>query len=185
MVQDMAANIPIGHVAEDSTEAQLNELKRVLPSEIARVATKIGKLEKELQQLEECKLDVTENLFHGLDGDDGIGEGLEPKANVRNLAVWRRLNEFKSDISREKQSIENEALRVESQIVRLKESKKWLTDMSIKVNQIPINGGDVFERNRMIKEFKGYLRKKIGLDKLEKDDIEGKSNKRSERDTQS
>jgi hypothetical protein len=50
-----------------------------------------------------------------LDGDDGgIGEGLEPKANVRNLAVWRRLNEFKSDISQEKKNIENEALRVES-----------------------------------------------------------------------
>ena len=58
---------------------------------------------------------MTENLFHGLDGDDGgIGEGLEPKANVRNLAVWRRLNEFKSDISQEKKNIENEALRVES-----------------------------------------------------------------------
>ncbi len=48
MVQDMAANIPIGHVADASPEAQLNELKRVLPSEIARVATKISKLEKEL-----------------------------------------------------------------------------------------------------------------------------------------
>ena len=44
----MAAGLPIGHVAEDSTEAQLNELKRVLPSEIARVSTTIGKLEREL-----------------------------------------------------------------------------------------------------------------------------------------
>ena len=59
-------------------------------------------------------MDVTENLFHGLEGDDGIGDGLEPKANMRNLAVWRRLNEFKSDISQEKKNIENEALRVES-----------------------------------------------------------------------
>jgi hypothetical protein len=70
--------------------------------------------------------------------------------------------------------------------VRLKESKKWLTDMSIKVNQIPVNGGDSLERNRMIKEFKGYLRKKIGLEKLEKDELESRRmNLRSNRDTPS
>ena len=36
-------------------------------------------------------MDVTENLFKGLDSGDA-------KAEVRNLAAWRRLNEFKSDI---------------------------------------------------------------------------------------
>jgi len=48
IVQDISAGIPIGHVAEDSSEEQLNELKRCLPSEIARVSTTIAKLEKEL-----------------------------------------------------------------------------------------------------------------------------------------
>ena len=45
--------------------------------------------------------------------------------------------------------------------------------MSIKVNQMPSNG-DTLEKNRMIREFKGYLRKKIGIEKLEKDEIEGR-----------
>jgi len=44
--------------------------------------------------------------------------------------------------------------------------------MSIKVNQIPVNGADGLERNRIIREFKGYLRKKIGLEKLEKDEVQ-------------
>ena len=70
----------------------------------------------ELQQLEECRLDLTENLFSGLEPTDGIGDGLrqDDKANVRNLHVWRRLNEFKSDIKGEKKNIEKEVLRVES-----------------------------------------------------------------------
>lgn len=55
---------------------------------------------------------------------------------MRNLHAWRRLNEFRSDIKGEKKSIENEALRVESQITRLSESKQWLTDMAIKINQM-------------------------------------------------
>jgi hypothetical protein len=29
---------------------------------------------------------------------------------------------------------------------------------------------DFIEQNRLIKEFKGYLRKKIGIEKLEKDE---------------
>ena len=88
-----------------------------MPTEIARVATKIAKLEKELTQLEECKLDVTENLFQGF--DEGMGQGLEAGggADLRNLAAWRRLNEFKSDIQGEKKKIEIEAMRVENQIV--------------------------------------------------------------------
>jgi len=39
-------------------------------------------------QLEECKLDLAENLFQGFD-DGMVGN---------DLATWRRLNEFKSDI---------------------------------------------------------------------------------------
>ena len=59
-----------------------------------------------------------------------------------------------------------EVLRVENQIVRLKESKQWLTDTSIKLNHLIARQADDFEKNRLIKEFKGYLRKKIGLEKL-------------------
>ena len=58
-------------------------------------------------------------------------------------------------------------MRVESQIARLKESKQWLTDMSIRINQIQVNNDGVLDRNRLVQEFKGYLRKKIGLEKLE------------------
>ena len=97
-----------------------------------------------------------------------IGEGLDAGANVRNLAAWRRLNEFKTDIQGEKKEIEMEAMRVEHQIVRLKESKQWLIDTSIKVNQLAERHSTGFEKNRLIQEFKGYLRKKIGLDKLQK-----------------
>ena len=84
---------------------------------------------------------------------------------MRNLASWRRLNEFRSDIENERKSIEMEAMRVENHIVKLRESKQWLTDMSIKINGIGVNT-DFIEQNRIIREFKGYLRKKIGLEKI-------------------
>ena len=108
-----------------------------------------------------------------------MGQGLEAGggADLRNLAAWRRLNEFKSDIQGEKKKIEIEAMRVESQIIQLRESKQWLTDMSIKINQIGVNT-DFIEQNRIIKEFKGYLRKKIGLERLEQKQEEN-SDKRS------
>lgn len=116
-------------------------MKRALPGEIARVATKIAQLEKELEKLEECKVDIAENLFAGFDegsavaadiaaGDDEE-DGERRRVDMRNLASWRRLNEFRSDIENERKSIEMEALRVENQIVKLKQSKQWLTDMSI------------------------------------------------------
>lgn len=168
MVVDLTAGIPAssGNESKESTSQHLNDLRRALPTEIARVATKITQLEKELTQLEECKLDLTENLFQGLDNDDaGMGEGLEGKGtDLRNLAVWRRLNEFKTDIDGERKKIEMEALRVQSHISKLKESKQWLTDMSIKVNQLAESSTNQYESNRLIKEFKGYLRKKIGLE---------------------
>jgi len=65
-----------------------------------------------------------------------------------------------------------EVMRVDNQIMHLKESRQWLTDMSIKVNQMAINT-DFIEQNRLIKEFKSYLRKKIGLEKQEKEQEEG------------
>ena len=40
--------------------------------------------------------------------------------------------------------------------------------MSIKVSSMGTQPGQLPEQNRLVKEFKGYLRKKIGLDKLEK-----------------
>ena len=67
-----------------------------------------------------------------------------------------------------------EVLRVENQIVRLKESKQWLTDTSIKLNHLIARQADDFEKNRLIKEFKGYLRKKIGLEKLQKEEANRK-----------
>ena len=60
-------------------------------------------------------------------------------------------------------------MRVESQILKLKESKQWLTDISIKLKTLSINT-DFIESNRIINEFKGYLRKKIGLKNLEKEE---------------
>lgn len=174
----MSAGIPLGSKAnEDFNEMQLNDLKRALPSEIARVTTLICKLEKELQQLEECRLDLTENLFSGLEPTDGIGDGLrqDDKANVRNLHVWRRLNEFKSDIKGEKKNIEREVLRVESQLAKLRESKQWLTDMSISINHININGKPSRDScSRLVSDFKNYLRKKIGLGKLERAELDCK-----------
>ena len=100
-----------------------------------------------------------------------MGQGLDAGggADLRNLAAWRRLNEFKSDIQDEKKKIEIEAMRVENQIIQLKESKQWLTDMSIKINQVGVTT-DFIEQNRIIKEFKGYLRKKIGLESLQKEE---------------
>lgn len=92
---------------------------------------------------------------------------------MRNLHAWRRLNEFRSDIKGEKKSIENEALRVESQITRLSESKQWLTDMAIKINQMQVNSSTVLERSRLVHEFKGYLRKKIGIERVEKAEADG------------
>ena len=61
---------------------------------------------------------MTENLSQGIDNDSagaigGMGEGLEGKgADLRNIAVWRRLNEFKTDIDGERKKIEMEVLRV-------------------------------------------------------------------------
>ena len=164
MLSDLTMGLPTNQPGE-SNDQQIDDLKRALPSEIARVATKIVSLEKELAQLLECKNDISENLFQGFnDGVDG-----EPGADLRNLAAWRRLNEFRSDIENERKSIEMEAMRVENHINKLKESKQWLTDMSIKINAIGINT-DFIDQSRIIKEFKGYLRKKIGLEKIQKEE---------------
>ena len=91
------------------------------------------------------------------------------------MAAWRRLNEFKSDIQNEKKNIDLEVLRVESHIAKLKESKQWLTDISIKIKTININT-DYVESNRIVKEFKGYLRKKIGLAEIEKEERKTQKN---------
>ena len=62
-----------------------------------------------------------------------------------------------------------EAMRVENHIIKLKESKQWLTDISIKINAIGVNT-DFVDSSRIIQEFKGYLRKKIGLEKIQKEE---------------
>ena len=48
--------------------------------------------------------------------------------------------------------------------------------MSIKINAIGINT-DFVERDRIIREFKGYLRKKIGLEKIQKQEDSGQNQK--------
>ena len=47
MVSDLAAGLPLG-LPDESSDKQINDLKRSLPSEIARISNKIAKLEKEL-----------------------------------------------------------------------------------------------------------------------------------------
>jgi hypothetical protein len=47
MVSDLAAGLPLGQ-PDESSDKQINDLKRSLPSEIARISNKIAKLEKEL-----------------------------------------------------------------------------------------------------------------------------------------
>ena len=163
IISDLTIGLPTGQ-HDENNDQQIDDLKRALPSEIARVATKIVSLEKEHAQLLECKTDISQNLFQGL--DEGVGG--EPGADLRNLAAWRRLNEFRSDIESERKSIEMEAMRVENHILKLKDSKQWLTDMSIKINAIGVNT-DFIDQSRIIKEFKGYLRKKIGLEQIQKE----------------
>ena len=62
-----------------------------------------------MTQLEQCKDDVELNLFEGFE-EAGVGDGLT--GNRQNLAAWRRLNEFRSDIADSKKSIELESMRV-------------------------------------------------------------------------
>jgi len=46
------------------------------------------------------------------------------------------MNEFKTDIESEKQSIEMKIMRIQSQIGALKESKTNLTKMATKLNEL-------------------------------------------------
>ena len=65
IISDLTLGMPVSDNknAGEGNEQSLTDLKRALPSEIARVSTKIAQLEKELAQLEECKVDVAQNLF--------------------------------------------------------------------------------------------------------------------------
>lgn len=47
IISGLASGLPVGEPDENNDE-QVNDLQRALPSEIARVSTKINKLEKEL-----------------------------------------------------------------------------------------------------------------------------------------
>ena len=40
-----------------------------MPVELSKVTHKIANLEREVEQLEQCKKDVSENLFDGLDDE--------------------------------------------------------------------------------------------------------------------
>ena len=52
LVTDLASGLPAEGSRENPTsDENINDLKRALPTEIARVAITIGKLEKELEQL--------------------------------------------------------------------------------------------------------------------------------------
>ena len=56
------------------------------------------------------------------------------------MGAWRRLNEFRSDMKEERKNIEVEVLKVRAQITQLKESKRKLTELAIKVNQVHLGG---------------------------------------------
>ena len=51
------------NVKKGSYDHQVDELKRLLPSEIGKVSSKIAKLEKEITQLEVCFKDLDTDLF--------------------------------------------------------------------------------------------------------------------------
>ena len=108
MVSGLAAGVPMQSSATDDTVEQLNDLKRALPTELTRIGLQIAKLEKEHEQLEACKTDLTENLFEGFEDGQGSADG------VGGLAAWRRLNEFKADMQGEKRALDVEILRVET-----------------------------------------------------------------------
>ena len=70
-----AGSLGAGAEPGQSNDEQIKELKIVLPSEIVRLTNQIEKLAKELEQLEECKKDISENLFEGFEDGGGVGAG--------------------------------------------------------------------------------------------------------------
>ena len=71
ILSGFASGLPVGEANQIHND-QINDLQKALPSEIARVSTQITKLERELEQLQECKRDISDNLFEGF--DDGMGD---------------------------------------------------------------------------------------------------------------
>lgn len=168
--ENESPNVKKSSTKKDSYNEQVSELKRLLPTEIGKIASKVAKLEKEIVQLESCFKDLDADLFQGLGGATDKDEFSGPDGN--GLGAWRRLNEFRSDMKEERKNIEVEVLKVKAQISHLRESKRKLTELAIKVNQVQLGGlkeSSGKQESQLVSEFKHYLRQKLAISREEKD----------------
>ena len=137
-----------------------------------KIADKIHKLQKELAQLEQCKRDITETLFEGLDEEESSSRKhtggdqtatFEPSKVLQTntaLGAWTRMLEFKPDIEAEKKAIEMEILRVQSQIAHLQDSKDNLAKMGQQLSELQDSANEA-EKVQLVADFKHYLRGKV------------------------
>ena len=137
-----------------------------------KIADKIHKLQKELAQLEQCKRDITETLFEGLDEEESSSRKhtggdqtatFEPSKVLQTntaLGAWTRMLEFKTDIEAEKKAIEMEILRVQSQIAHLQDSKDNLAKMGQQLSELQDSANEA-EKVQLVADFKHYLRGKV------------------------
>ena len=96
----------------------------MIPVELSKVTHKITALEKEIKQLEQCKLDIKENLYEGLNDDvsmsieaSGKLDGTKKSdVNLRGLSAWRRMNEMRTDLDNETRVLEVEIIRIQAQV---------------------------------------------------------------------
>ena len=128
LVTDILTGVPADQLSPNNHEKHILELKRIIPVELSKVTHKIQKLEKEVVQLEQCKKDISVNIFEGLNDDISVSMGTQdkaygsqksdgiPKVDMKSLSAWRRMNELKSDLDNETRVIEVEIIRIQAQI---------------------------------------------------------------------
>jgi len=68
----------------------VSDLKKLIPSELNKVSTKISQIEKDLAKLKSLSKDINESLFDGLSQHESV-------------SMFTKLNEFKQDINGERQ----------------------------------------------------------------------------------
>ena len=131
LVTDILTGVDADQISPSNKEKNILELKRIIPVELSKVTHKIISLEKEVEQLEQCKKDISENLFEGLNDDvsvsygtsgkaDGTQKGAElPQVDLKSLSAWRRMNEMKTDLDSQTRVIEVEIIRMQAQIGQL------------------------------------------------------------------
>jgi hypothetical protein len=79
-VTDILTGVPADQISPSNNEKNILELKRIIPVELSKVTHKIAKLDKEVKQLEQCKTDISENIFEGLNDDISVSMGAMSKA---------------------------------------------------------------------------------------------------------